>query len=250
MKNTLKYLGTMFAMVLLMTGCGSKSAEDTFIEAIDKTNDVKNLKFAMKVDASVSAQGTTMGIGMNIEGEGDEEAAHLTGKVSVLGMEQEMEVYTLEKDDVMYTYKKDESGKWTYSKEALNKEIKMNTEEVLKKLKEYKSIKKVKSDKKGYTKLEVVYDGKKLNELTSNETVKENLGKDVKIEKDLVINVYVKDGYIAIVSVDLTDLAKDLVKEQGYEVKATITMEMSKFNKVSKVTVPEEVVNNAKEEVE
>ena len=226
MKNTLKYLGTMFAMVLLMTGCGSKSAEDTFIEAIDKTNDVKSLKFAMKVDASVSAQGTTMGIGMNIEGEGAEEAAHLTGKVSVLGMGQEMEVYTLKKDDVMYTYKKDESGKWTYSKEAFNKE-KKNTEEVLKKLKEYKSIKKVKSDKKGYTKLE-----------------------DVKIEKNLVINVYIKDGYISIVSVDLTDLAKDLVKEQGYEVKATITMEMSKFNKVSKVTVPEEVINNAKEEVE
>ena len=41
-----------------------------------------------------------------------------------------------------------------------------------------------------------------------------------------------------------------LLEEQGYEVKATITVEMSKFNKVSKVTVPEEVLNNAKEEVE
>ena len=249
MKNTLKYLGTMFAMVLLMTGCGSKSAEDTFSDAIDKTKDVKNLHLAMKVDASVSAQGTTMGIGMNIEGEGGEEAAHFTGKVSLLGMEQEMEVYTLEKDNMMYSYQKDDEGNWTYTKEAINKE-EMDTEEVLKKLKEYKSIKKVKSDKKGYTKLEVVYDGKKLNEATSDETVKETLGQDVKIEKDLVVNVYVKDGYISIISVDLGDLAKDLVKEQGYEVKATITIEMSKFNKVNKVTVPEEVLNNAKEEVE
>ena len=85
-----------------------------------------------------------------------------------------------------------------------------------------------------------------------SETVSELAGENsVEIKNDLSFNVYLKDGYLSIVELDLGKFIKDSVSaeelEKG-EIKAVISIELNDINKADKVTIPEEVTKNATEE--
>ena len=139
-----------------------------------------------------------------------------------------------------------------------------------------KSLKEEKTDKKGYTKLVVTFDKDKINEeikksadktieeyqndtKTTSEEKNEAIEKAKKISdngllsKDIKVNIYIKDGYIAIVDVDLSELiscvSKDSLSEEekkqidDLNLEAKLTIELSNFNKIEKIEIPADAKN-------
>lgn len=257
MKKEFKFFGLLIALLVIMTGCEStkKDAKGELEDAIKKTSEVKGL--ALKLDASMeaSAEGTTMTVNLGMNGDfynDNTPTSHFTTNVSLFGMSQTMEMYTEVKDGYNYTYTKS-GDKWTYTKSEYKKE-ETSPEQIKKVLDNAKTVKKEKTDKKGYTKLVVTVDKDKINEAMKNETVSNLVSNDTKIGTDITMNVYLKDGYISIVEMDLGNILKDALansensNSNDANVKAKITIEMSNFNKVDKITVPEDVTKNATEE--
>ena len=108
----------------------------------------------------------------------------------------------------------------------------------------YKTVKKVKSEKSGYTKLEVTLDNSKTPSL---------LGEDEKAEgfdfsKDLILDLYIKDGYIAIIKIDLSNI---LTEDYAEDItKYTMRFELSDYNKVKEIEIPKDILDKAKLEEE
>lgn len=256
MKKNLKFLSILVAVILVLTGCGTKKdAKTQLSDAIEKTKKMESAAIKLDVKAEMTSEGTTMALGLgmngNVSGTGKDMKSHLNANVSFFGMNQETEMYTEVKDNYMYTYTK-EDGKWTYTKEEYKEEETISTEKVTEILNKAKSIKEEKSDKKGYTKLVVTVGADTLNEAMKSETVSELAGEtSAEIKNDLSFNVYLKDGYLSIVELDLGKFIKDSVSaeelEKG-EIKAVISIELNDINKADKVTIPEEVTKNATEE--
>ncbi len=257
MKKSLKFLSLFIAILIVMTGCetsNTKDAKTQLEDAIKKTSEAKGM--ALKLDASMeaAAEGTTMTVKLGMNGDfynDDTPTSHFTTSVSLLGMSQESEMYTEVKDGYNYTYTKS-GDKWTYTKSEYKKED-ASPEQIKKVLDNAKSVKQEKSDKKGYTKLVVTVDKDKLNEAMKNESISELVSNDTKIDTDITMNVYLKDGYVSIIEMDLGDVLKSALansenSNNNANVKATITIEMSKFNKVDKISIPEDVTKNATEE--
>ena len=272
MKKNLKYFGFLLLTLLVITGCGKKDPKDQLIDAIKKTQQIDST--AIKVDGSgtIKTQGMTVELAAEVEGElviGKEAPAiHANYNLTAMGQNMTGELYSVVKDGKGYSYANDGKG-WKVS----NSEFKVDEyKEAIKEFREekvdasyFKTVKEVNTDRKGYTKLEVTLDAEKINakleEEMKKEEVKEELGNvDYKLEKDITFTVYLKNGYIAIVEYDLSDIANDLVKTFGgtlsgenssnmpeMEVTAKITIELDKQNNISKVEVPEEVIKNAKE---
>ena len=106
------------------------------------------------------------------------------------------------------------------------------------------TVKKVKSEKSGYTKLEVTLDNSKTPSL---------LGEDEKAEgfdfsKDLILDLYIKDGYIAIIKIDLSNI---LTEDYAEDItKYTMRFELSDYNKVKEIEIPKDILDKAKLEEE
>lgn len=259
MKKGLKFLSLFVALLIIMTGCDNtkKDAKSELEDAIKKTSEVKGV--ALKLDASMeaSAEGTTMTISLGMNGDfynADTPTSHFKTNVSLLGMSQEVEMYTEVKDGYNYTYTKS-GDKWTYTKSEYKKE-EASTEKIKEVLDNAKSVKEEKTDKKGYTKLVVTVDKDKINEAMKNENVSELVSDDAKVNTDITMNVYLKDGYVSIIEMDLGNVLKDAIADNensnstDSNVKAKITVEMNNFNKVDKISVPEDVTKNATEETD
>ena len=252
MKRSLKYFSLLLATLLVLTGCGSKKdAKEQLNDALKKTGEAKSFSAKFEVKGNLSAQGSSTSIGLSGTGDinlKDTPSAHYTSKVSLLGMNSESEGQAVVKDNKVYNYTKEEDG-WVYSTEDYKAED-FSTDKLNTLADNAKTVKSVKSDKKGYTKLEVTIDKDKLSKSTEGLNTADLVGTDLKINKDLVVNVYIKDGYVSIIEIDLADLLKDALSGTGTEdmsVSATVSVELTNFGKVSPVTVPEDVEKNAKE---
>ncbi len=261
MKKGLKYLSILFALILVITGCGKKdkkeesksASNDDFAAAVEKTSNVKGFKMNAKADIKVSAQGQEMPMSLSMNGDVysdlEKPSAHINGTIDLgaLGGKQDVELYTNVKDGKIYTYSKTEN-QWTVDTQDYNKEQtnKVNKEEILNKIKDAKEIEKVDSDKDGYTKYQIKVTADKINEALK--TAGSAAGTDMKVDSDFKLDVYVKDGYVSIISIDLGDLFKEMLKSSGtnMDVTAKMTIEFSDFDKVSEIVVPESVVSTAK----
>lgn len=261
MKKSLKYFSILLALVLVLTGCGKKdkkeeaksSSSDDFAAAIEKTSNVKGFKMNLNADVKMSYQGTEipMSIVMNGDVYSDLEnpSAHMnmTMDMGALGGKQTMEMYTIVKDGQQYNYSNTNNA-WEVEKQEFKKS-EVNKDEILNKIKEAKGVEKVDSDKDGYTKYQVTVEASKINEALKSAGSITDSASNMEVKNDFKLDVYVKDGYVSIISIDLGDMVKDLLKSTGAEmdVTAKLTMEFSDFDKVSEITVPEDVVKNAKE---
>lgn len=254
MKRSLKFLSLLLMVMLVLTGCKKEDPKKQLENALEKLEKAESVSLKLDADLSVSAEGTTMAIGLGLNGDYSlkTKAGHFKANVSMFGMNEESEMYMEEKDGYTYSYEKDDEG-WTYTKTAVTEDEKKETK-AADVLKEFKSVKEVKSDKKGYTKLEVVISKDKLNDTMkeNEEMVSELVDGEMAINKDVTLNVYLKDGEIRFITLDLADLLKDAMGEEAAsaDMKAVITLELSNYNKNNDLKVPEEVTKNAKEEVE
>lgn len=270
MKRSLKYFGLLLLTVLVITGCGKKDPKDQLVDALKKTQKIESAAIKLDGTGSIKASGMTVELSAGAEGEfvlcKDVPAIHAKYNVNAMGQTMNGEAYLIVKDGKGYAYANDGKG-WTVE------ETEFEFDEYTKAIKEFreekidasyfKTVKEVKTDKKGYTKLEVTLDAEKLNakleEEMKKEEVKEEIGEvNYKLEKDITFTAYLKNGYLAIVEYDLSDIATELYKSFAgafstesnsnmpeMEISAKISIELDKQNN-TKVEVPEEVTKNAK----
>ncbi len=262
MKKNFKYFSLVFILLLLfITGCGKKDPEKQLKDAIEKTENANSVKMKFGLNYGIEMQG----ISMNMSFTGDQDiykeneesiSAHGTYKIGTFGMNQSSESYVTLKDGYLYTYVKDEDGQWTYSKI----EYKNNNDykdEVIKVLDSATKVKSEKSDKKGYEKLSVTLniDGvlKQLDGVVPKDSIDEiNKQLDKTSIKDFKLTIYLKDGYISIVDMNLDHILKNMLKDISDEYddinfNGLLTIVMYDYNKVSKIEIPDDVINNAKE---
>ena len=301
MKKSVKYLGILFAFILVITGCGKKDPKGTLEKAIDKTSKAESMHQKIALDLGMSAEGVQVNYAVALEGDAiqkeDSFKAHYNYSLTVYGFGVKGEIYAdINKESVALYFQT--SGKWykvetkidteQYEKikAELEKQVKDNDKIDI--LKYAKSVKEVKSDKKGYTKLSVVFDKDKinadykegfnkaleeyknnkdsisesnaeeidsaLNELEENDLY--NSIKDGLLSDDISFDIYVKDGYVSYFEYDLKTIIDNIIKKinvpsdiksqiDELNLSAKMTVELSNFNKVSDITVPDSVKESA-----
>ncbi len=253
MKKRLKYLSIVILLLVMVTGCGIKDPKTQLSDAIEKVNSAKSFNIKMDGNLSLAAQGAEVKGSVNISGdvniENDEPSAHYTGNISIplLGGDQQLEGYVKTKDGKVYTYSKTD-GDWTVEEEEYKKED-FSIDQIKETLDKAKSIEKVDSDKKGYTKLVVTVSNSDINNAMNS--VSDGELSSAQLTDDFKFNVYLKKGYLSIIEIDLTDMLSKLMSTEtsnssDTSASAKITIELSNFNKVDKITVPSDVENNAK----
>ncbi len=230
----LKYLSMLLITIICLTGCSEKSPEKTLEDALAKMKEVKTFKSSIQMEVGSDLYSQVI----HIDGEYAENTSHEKTKVSLAGNAGEEETYTLKKEGKFYVYSSINGKEWTYTVTDIEEDSSINSIENI--ASNYKSLKKVESDKKGYIKLEIVLD---------NVGAKEALGETGSMEgmdptKDLIANIYIKDGYIAFMKMDLRnilteDYAKDITKY-------SMNFEWSDYNKIDELAIPKEIIENAK----
>ena len=262
MKKEIKYLGLLFILLLCFsTGCGKKDPEKILKDAIEKTENAKSTKVKFGLNYGFDMQGISIGVSFTGEEEvykenNDMVSAHGTYDVKAIGMNQSIENYSVQKEGYLYSYIKDEDGQWSYTKT----EYKQNNDykdKIIKMIDSATKVKSEKSDKKGYNKLSVTLDIedtlKSLNEIMPKDSLDEFSEQLNSFSmKEITFTVYIKDGYISVIEMDLEDILNNTTTLFGNEfgkidVHGVLTISLFDYNKVSEVKVPDEVINNEKE---
>jgi hypothetical protein len=224
--------------MLMVTGCGNTEGSKILDEALKNMEDVNKAK--MSVELTMGNNQTS--IIMKVDGDYDEESGNSYFKTTanVFGMNLVTESYTLKKDGKIYTYTSEDGKEWYYTVADESESNDMtDLGAATKYVNKYKSVKKVKSDIDGHTKLELVIDKKVMNELMAetNETA------GLEITKDLVMYVYIKDGYVTKMNMDLSSIIDS--SDMGGLTKYSMSVSMSDHNKIDAITVPNEVIEKA-----
>ena len=280
MKKYLKYFSLLLVVALVVTGCGNKKTENkdtinsesnvSLEEAIKNTFTEKSFKISSKTEFELSAEGVgaqAMNANASVELNGEiDKNNNMHAKISMKMTSngetdtEDGEVYLDVNDKKQYA---NNAGEWYY--ESLDEENidmlnKINPEQVTKYIKESK---KVDTDKEGYDKYEVSFDVLKALEEVAGDEIAEI--KDAIEVPDLKINMYVKGKYVAFVTYDLGDQLKGILNNIITLMYTTNggngSTNVPKINLVLKgsieitdvgnveVKVPDEVKNNAKEDV-
>ncbi len=256
MKKCLKYLGLLITLSLILTGCGNDDAKKQLDSAIKKMESVKSLAATADIELTTEASDDTMSMIFNVDGtyytDDKVNTSHAKIKASLLGTSNETETYTELKDGYLYNYTKDNDG-WVYTKTKTPTNINNPKEQVVGIVKQFTKVRKQKSDKKGYDKLVVTIDKDKLSKVLDSgflDSLTDSSTSDLNISEDLVIDVYLKDDYISIVVFDLSDLFSDAMDANGLtgDIKMTVTLKLDKYNQVSKITIPEEIIKTSKQQ--
>lgn len=246
----IKYFMILCATILLVSGCGKKiDAKNLIEDASKKMEDLKSFNMNLNIDMAFSSQGFSVGMQADVAGEVDvkNNITHTTTTATVLGMTTTSESYDIQKDGKEITYTSDDEGEtWTYE----TKEVSEGKTEIINITDKYKSVKKVKSDEKGLTKLEVTFDKKFFND--NSDMFGDGLDMDsMSLDKDLVMYVYIdEDSHITKMVMDLKEYIDEDSLNKDSETNLTIdkiviTIEFSKFDKVGELTVPEKIINDA-----
>lgn len=235
----LRYFAILFITMLIVTGCGNSDGKEILDEAL------KNMEKVNKATMSIELLmgNDQYSVDMKIAGDFDDETgnAYFETTASLFGMSMVTKSYTTEKEDKVYTYTSEDGETWYYTIEDASEATNSMTDlsAATKYAGDYKSVKKVKSDLEGHTKLEVTIAKDTMNKLMA-ET---DEGAGLEITKDLVMYVYVKDGYVTKISMDLSKVIDSA--DMGGLTKYSMSITMSNHNKISAVTVPEDVIKNA-----
>jgi hypothetical protein len=235
----LKNLVILFITILVVTGCDNDNGKELLDEAFKNMENVKSV--AMVMEISMGNEQYNMSMKVDGKYDSNEKKSYFETTASLFGMAVTTKTYTVEKDDKEYAYSTEDGNIWTYTiSDSNNKEGAMNeVTSATKYAKEYKSVKKVKSDLKGHTKLEVIIAKDTMNNLMS-ETGESN---SVVITNDLVMYVYVKDGYVTKIDMDLSNVI-DSANMGGFT-KYSMVMTMSDHNKIEAINIPEDAIKNA-----
>lgn len=243
----LKYILPLI-ILLVITGCGSPKQQ--LERSIIKMKDMKSATVEIKADMEVPVLGQKLNAGLDITGDminlndKNKMKTHLNTNVNFL-VNIKTESYSHIKDGYVYTYTKS-NDKWKYNKakiEENNTENNFSKEDIITMLETFKDVQASETDKEGYTKLLVTLNKDSINSLY-NKYANKNTSNNINIEKDVVATIYLKDGYIAIIDMDLSDM----IKNDKNDITAHITISLSNINKVKDFDIPNEVVENATED--
>lgn len=255
MKKYLKYFSLMFIVLLVVTGCSSKAPDKQLEDAIKKTSEVKSLKESINQEISFKQYGQTMSFSLGADIDAYQESdtsstAYAKIKAAMTGISYQFDGYFDVNDNNFGMYI-NLANKWMKIEQELNEqEYKSSLEqykEIIDKYNDYdytkiiKEVKEEETDKKGYTKLNVVFDKDKINEefkniysATIEETKKqlknemtdveyteeelkealsevEDVFKNDLLSKDFSATIYLKDGYVAIMDFEAGEIFKDIV---------------------------------------
>lgn len=233
-------------VLLIMTGCFSPKVQ--LEKAILKMKNMENTSIDITANLSVPVLTSSVNMDVNVKGDmvnlndKDKVKTHLNTTMNFL-INVSSESYTYIKDDYLYTYTKS-NDEWSYTKKKIEEDrnINVSKEDIINLLETFKDVKKVDSDKKGYTKLLVTLNKDSLNDLLKKYANKE-LSSKINLTNDIEVGIHLKDGYISIIDMDLSNVLSD-------NVKAHVTISFSNINKVKDFDIPKEVIDTAKENKE
>lgn len=302
MKKGLKYLGVIFTFILVLTGCSKKDPNEMLENALEKTSKLESIHEKVGVEGSVKIEGAETKFSFSVDGDtiqkDDTFKSHMIYNIGLYGFNFQGEAYAdLNKTNVeLYGQF---MGNWY--KVASNVDSKLYDEykkELEEEMKDYsskdilkyaKSVTEVKTDKDGYTKLEVVVDKEKINnefkeelkktieeskkQLEDAETEVQEELKEIEedetfksledgiLSEDITLVVYLKDGYIAYFEYDLQSIINNIINKvnlpedvlaeyKKYDLNLKYTVEYSDFNKVKDIVVPDDVKSNAEDMTE
>lgn len=258
----LKYLLFLFITLICVTGCGKDNSKENLKEAMLKLKDTKAI--AMKM--SVTMGSDEMKLPLNFEISVNENGMHMKYSTNLFGMEVAEETYAINKGEESFVYTYDsEDKKWYYMRgEKGNSVIDFNFDDNAdfeKELDEYleslSSIKKVKSDKDGYDKLEITISKKTMEESINKEKdIEEDDKKDIEealksLPEEFTFYMYLKNGELAIINMDLSSMTIPSLTEEmpeGVNMKLyDLTLEILGRNENVLVEVPKEIEDSATE---
>ncbi len=251
-----KCWGLLITLLLVLTGCKEKTTPqeiDKLPLAINKMQEVKSFSLKMTADLNAKIDGEEQSFTLTANGDvsapdEDHFKMHMTISGSNLGTTDSMETYVTKEKKQMYTYVKEDDS-WKYV-------VADDTEEVNSILNmahfeddSFFNVREVTSDREGYTKITASISREGLNTLldgmsSSIDGMLANLISTQAIE----VSIYLKDDYIAIIEMDLSDLLKtfyDLTTDSDTSVSYKMVVEYSNYNNVSDITIPEEVKKSA-----
>lgn len=233
----LKYLLPL--IILLLVGC-SATPKIELEKAILKTKNIKSTSINIDLDMEIPVLNTKMGISANVNGDlvnlDKEMKTHLNTNINFL-VNLKSEVYSYIEDGYVHTYTKN-NNKWKYTKTKLEKSNNktISKDDLVSMLETFKDVKEVTSDKEGYTKLLVTLNKDSLSNLYKKYITDDKF--NITIEKDVEANIYIKDGYISIIDMDLSNV----IKNENTTLKITISLD--NINKVKDFDIPEEVLKS------
>lgn len=230
-----KYISFLLIILVIMVGCDKKDANEILKEALDKTNNANSYKMEVR---------TTVGTGEYAYNErtiGDYEKnkSHYRVQISSADNAMDVEVYTVEKENQIYQYNSGDNGEtWGYyvydipkvgeSLQFLNSVVIISD-----------AVTEVKTDLEGYKKLELKLNKEKAGVIFSQQEEME--GWD--LSKDLIADVYIKDGYISKLEIDFGEMLTEEYKEDISVY--TMNFSYTNYNKVEKIEIPEDILENA-----
>ena len=236
----LKYLSLLFLLILI-TGCGSKDGTKVLEDALENMKNVESGTIGVEMDVSMDGYAISMDMTTDFNKEGE---SYSKTTSTILGFSFSSSTYTVINEDNMYIYSTEDGEAWTYSIVPKSDYISedMTIENVGTLAENYKSVKEIKSDIDGHTKLEVVVDKDKMME-SLNASQAAGSDADFKLTEDLTMYVYVKDGYISRLVIDFTDAMN--VADSESLTTYSMTFTISNYNKVDKIEVPEDIKEKA-----
>ena len=239
MKNK-KYLFMLF-IIILLTGCGAGDGKEKLDKALENMSKVTSAK--METEMNVSIEGYS--IIMNVEETFNEKGeSYNKSTTKMLGQINYTETYVINDDDKTIIYSGKNGDNWTYQEYDNEMNNTISTDGISSYASNYKSVKEVKSDIKGYTKLEVTIAKEDMMEKLKNGS------EDAKFElaDDLVMSVYIKDDYITKIMFNFEDEMQ--VAEDGTKTKYSFEFNISEHNNVGKINVPKSVISKSEKVTE
>lgn len=214
----LKYLGVLLVAIILMTGCGKTNPKKDLENALSKFKDVDAISMNLEIKMGTAE----MKIPMKMELTAAKDFVHMNYSVSMLGQTESQEVYMRKKDDQVLQYQfDDQNNRWVYTtveSDTMDTVDKVTGEEFEKNIDEFmkllKSVKKVKTDKEGYDKLEITVATKdimeKVKESAETDEEKKEIEESYKdAPEEIKFYAYLKDGELSSITVDASTMMEE-----------------------------------------
>lgn len=256
MKKTKGFIALLVS-VCILTGCGKNEDSTEILKASEKKmNELSSYAMKMEMTLGMKAEGMELTVPIVADIKVDEKSGNSQMKTSTKMMGQEIatEGYAQILDGKTTTYTKgtyELDGEKIWMKETNDE--KTDYMEFVSIIKNNTKIQKKKSDDKKANLYQITVSKDQMKELLKNSSsvMGEMDAESADIKGDVVVDVYVdkSSDYITKIVMDLKDTIS--MEEEDVEMEITsytISITFSEFNKVGTITIPEEVINTAKDQ--
>lgn len=226
-----KYLLLCLLPCICLTGCGEKKAENILVEALTNMKEANSLQINLKMEIVSNLYNLIV----EDIGEYAENSSHSKITTTIGENSQVEELYTIKENDTFYTYFNEDGKNWYYTQTAQAEGISF----IMNLLENNKKVSKVSSDKEDYIQLEVVVEEEKLVDILGDTSSIEGID----YSKELIVSVYLKDGYIEMIQMDMRSILADNFKNDI--TKYTMDIQISNYQSITEFEIPKDIKENA-----